>query len=105
MGGVNEPVHDRIRNGLLGDYIIPFLVGKLRCNDGCLLSDSVFEYFQEHEAGFVVEDLESEVVYDEDVLFLYLVHFFDVRAVRSGDAEQCEELLGVPVEDFLSFQT
>lgn len=53
----------------------------------------------------MVEDLESEVVYDEDVLFLYLVHFFDVRAVRSGDAEQCEELLGVPVEDFLSFQT
>ena len=53
----------------------------------------------------MVEDLESEVVNNEDILLLYLVHFLDVRAVGPGDAKQGKELLCIPVEDFLSLET
>ena len=53
----------------------------IRGDDGCLLPNPIFKYFKKHEACFMVKDFESEVIDNEDIFLLYLVHFLDVRAV------------------------
>ena len=66
-GGMDNPVHHRVGDGLLPDRIVPHLHRDLRGDDGRSLVVPVVDDVHQQAPGHVVEGTQCEVVQDQQV--------------------------------------
>ena len=91
IGG--DAVHDGISQCGFVYVVIPFCNRELGGDDDRFSLITVFEELEQRQTGFVIERLLSEVIKDDEVVFLDVIDNIEKASVKFGECYALDELV------------
>jgi len=92
MGAVNDAVTDCIGDRGISDDFVPPVDGNLRDYERGASADPVLKDLQQTETARGIEGLKTQIIQDEELLFLDVGKLFQIASVCPTELQMLEQL-------------